>query len=103
MHFILKIDGSKGLILYFHGNAGSLERWGEIVVPYTELGYEVLIIDYRGYGKSTGKRSSKTLINDAEEVYAFAKTITSEDRIVLFRQVSWVVVCILLGREDECF
>lgn len=82
LHF--KTDNSKGLILYFHGNAGSLERWGEIVIPYTELGYEVLIIDYRGYGKSTGKRNRKNLINDADEVYAFTKTITSEDRIILF-------------------
>jgi pimeloyl-ACP methyl ester carboxylesterase len=46
-------DSSRGLILYFHGNAGNLQRWGEYAVDFTSLGYDVLMTDYRGYGKST--------------------------------------------------
>lgn len=75
---------SKGLIVYFHGNAGNLVRWGEVVDPFVDLGFEVLIMDYRGYGKSTGNRAQKKLLSDADHMYAFAKTLEKEDRIILF-------------------
>ena len=74
----------KGLIVYFHGNAGSLARWGQVVLPFVALGYEVLIYDYRGYGKSTGKRSKQKLLSDASTVYSFATELTSEKQIILF-------------------
>jgi len=82
LHF--KSLDSKGIIVYFHGNAGSLKRWGEIVGPLVDLGYDIVIPDYRGYGKSTGERNQKNMLTDVEAVYAFAKKITSEDQIVLF-------------------
>ena len=82
LHF--KSMGSKGVIVYFHGNAGSLRRWGEIVSPFVELGYDVIIADYRGYGKSTGQRNQTTLLADADSVYGFAKDRTTEDKIILF-------------------
>ena len=75
---------SRGLIVYFHGNAGSLERWGHVVEPFVGLGYDVLIADYRGYGKSRGPRSQQHLLNDAQEIYAFALTLDTESRITLY-------------------
>ncbi|WP_425389793.1 alpha/beta hydrolase [Ekhidna sp.] len=79
-----KLQNSKGLIVYFHGNAGNLDRWGEVAEPFVDLGYEVLITDYRGYGKSTGIRSEKKMLNDAQEIYAFAKKLEREERMVIF-------------------
>ncbi len=55
LHF--KNGNSKGVILYFHGNAGDLSRWGEIALFFVEKQYDVVIMDYRTYGKSTGKLS----------------------------------------------
>ena len=82
LHF--QTQNSKGLILYFHGNAGSLERWGNVVDPFVDLGFDVLIMDYRGYGKSTGKRSQGLMLSDADELYSFAQTISKEQNIVVF-------------------
>ena len=82
LHF--KSDSTKGLILYFHGNAGSLRRWGEVVEPYVAMGFDVLIMDYRGYGKSTGSRSYTSMLSDADRLYEFALTLTTEEKIVLF-------------------
>lgn len=82
LHF--QTSNPKGLILYFHGNAGSLERWGNVVDPFVDLGFDVLIMDYRGYGKSTGARSSKLMLSDADKLYEFARNITEEKNIIVF-------------------
>lgn len=73
-----------GLILYFHGNAGDLSRWGEIVLPFTDLGYDVLVMDYRGYGKSTGKLSEKVLYADAQLFYDYALNDYLEKDIIIY-------------------
>ncbi len=73
LHFKTECNTSLGLIIYFHGNAGNLQRWGNYSVDFTKLGYDVLMIDYRGYGKSSGTPNEKTLYNDAELVWAWAK------------------------------
>lgn len=56
----------RGAVLYFHGNRGNLSRWGNMHHPFTQRGYDVLMIDYRGYGKSTGTPSEAGLYQDAE-------------------------------------
>ena len=55
----------KGTVLYFHGNTGTVKRWGKQAARFTALGYNVLMPDPRGYGKSHGRLSEKELINDA--------------------------------------
>ena len=61
----------RGVVLYLHGNAGSLERWGEIGPRFTQLGFDILIPDYRGYGKSTGPQSEKAFYQDADSCWKF--------------------------------
>lgn len=63
----------KGLILYFHGNRHSLDRWGRFAGDLTTQGYDLLMIDYRGYGKSEGIPSEEGLYLDAEAAYTWAK------------------------------
>src|SRR6185503_15031871 len=43
---LLKVDSSKGLVFYLHGNAGGLDSWGEIAGTYTSVGYDVFMLDY---------------------------------------------------------
>lgn len=82
LHF--KVKNSKGIIVYFHGNKGSLERWGTIASDFTDYGYDVFVMDYRGYGKSTGKREEKSLYDDALLCYNYIKKSYSEDNITLY-------------------
>lgn len=74
----------KGLMVYYHGNAGNLEGWGYEVEYYVSLGYDVAIMDYRGYGKSTGKRNQKTILSDALAVYENFKSGYNEGNIVIY-------------------
>ena len=74
----------KGVILYFHGNAQSLVRWGKVVQYHYALGYDVIVMDYRGYGKSTGKRTQETLLADAEAFYEHASSLYPEEEITVY-------------------
>jgi len=77
-------DESKGVVLYLKGNSKSIKGWGKFAVDFTRHGYNVLMVDYRGFGKSTGKRSQKALKRDLQKVYDKIKERTSEDRIILY-------------------
>lgn len=83
----LLFDGegtSRGLILYFHGNRDNLKRWGQYATDFTSLGYSVLMVDYRGYGKSKGEPSEDNLYRDAEMVLAWAQDSLKFEKLVIY-------------------
>lgn len=75
---------SKGVVLYLKGNSKSIKGWGKFAVDFTRHGYNVLMVDYRGFGKSTGKRSQKAIKRDLQLVYNKLMEMTTEDRIILY-------------------
>ncbi len=75
---------ARGLIVYFHGNAGNLQGWGTLANDFTRLGYDLLITDYRGYGKSTGTPSETALYDDAETVWNWARSNYSYDKWIIY-------------------
>tara|TARA_R110002126_G_scaffold223276_2_gene368314 strand:+ start:285 stop:1109 length:825 start_codon:yes stop_codon:yes gene_type:complete len=79
-----KAENPKGVILYFHGNAGDLSRWGLVTEYFVEKQYDVLVIDYRTYGKSTGKLSEQALYHDAQYCYDYLKNRYSESDITIY-------------------
>ena len=77
-------DSSKGLIFYLHGNGGALDSWGEVAPVYTCLGYDVFLLDYRGYGKSGGRiQSQAQFLGDVETAYQQLLTEYPEQQVVL--------------------
>jgi fermentation-respiration switch protein FrsA (DUF1100 family) len=73
-------------VLFFHGNAGNLSHRADMLLRLTRPGVNVLIIDYRGYGRSQGRPSEQGLYADATAAWTFltAERGVDEDRIVLF-------------------
>lgn len=61
----------KATILILHGNAGSLSGWANIAEPFIKNNYEVLILDYQGFGISEGKPKHKNLYNDSKVAMEF--------------------------------
>lgn len=82
IHF--KAKAPKGVILYFHGNAGNLSRWGTVTEYFVGLNYDVFVIDYRTYGKSKGKLSEEALYSDAQYSYNYLKEFYSETEIIIY-------------------
>lgn len=68
---LYKRPGNKNVVLYFHGNGGSLDMWQTASDKILPLGCDLLIIDYRGYGKSTGTFSESGFYDDAHSAYKF--------------------------------
>ncbi len=77
-------DVSNGLVFYLHGNAGALNTWGNIAENYTNLGYDIFILDYRSYGKSEGEiKSELQFNNDVSAVYKFLLLKYKEENITI--------------------
>lgn len=81
---LFKADSSKGLIFYLHGNAGCLNSWGEVAKTYTDLNYDIFIIDYRSYGKSEGViNGQEQLFQDNQTAYDELNKKYTEDKIIV--------------------
>jgi len=91
----------KGVILYFHGNKGSLKRWGTIASEFTAYGYNVLVMDYRGYGKSTGELSEPNLQNDARFFYKELQQQFPEDQIIVYGRSLGTHFATLVASENK--
>tara|TARA_R100000306_G_scaffold33100_1_gene34533 strand:- start:919 stop:1779 length:861 start_codon:yes stop_codon:yes gene_type:complete len=82
LHF--KVDNPKGVVLYLKGNSKSIKGWGKYAVDFTSQQYDVIMVDYRGFGKSIGKRSQKAIKRDLQYVYDKISKIVSEKHIILY-------------------
>jgi fermentation-respiration switch protein FrsA (DUF1100 family) len=76
----------RGAVLLFHGNAGNISHRIEYALMFRTLGYSTLLVDYRGYGKSSGKPSEEGTYRDADAAWRWLTHTRAipEDRIVLF-------------------
>ena len=82
-------ENSKNLIVYFHGNGGSLKGWIWEYEWFKKLISNFLMIDYRGYGKSQGVPSEEGLYLDAFSAIEYAKTkgFKPENTVVVGRSI----------------
>ncbi len=82
LHF--KVPNSKGVVFYFKGNSRSIKGWAKFARDFVSKGYDFFMIDYRGFGKSTGKRSETTLYNDGQHVYKWLSERYPEEKILIY-------------------
>ena len=77
-------DNPKGVVLYLKGNSRSIKGWGKYAIDFTRLGYDVVMVDYRGFGKSTGKRTEKGIKEDLQKVYDTLRSRVDQKYIVIY-------------------
>jgi len=82
LHFFSK--DSIGLILYLHGNTRSIKGWAKYAKDFYRYHYDVVLVDYRGFGKSTGKRGEKAMFNDMQVVYDSLAVQYHENQIIVY-------------------
>ncbi len=92
----------RGVLLFFHGNAGNISHRLVSIEQFRQLGLDVLIVDYRGYGRSSGRPSEQGLYRDASATYHWLreeKTVAPEHIAVFGRSLGAAVAANLASRE----
>lgn len=92
----------KGIVLYFHGNRGNINRYAPHAKDFTRNGYEVWMMDYPGFGKSTGKRSEQVFYDDALVLYKMAIKNVSAEHIIIFGKSLGSGIAAQLASVRDC-
>ena len=82
LHFY--VDKPLGLVLYFHGNSRSIKGWAKYATDFYRYQYDVILVDYRGFGKSTGKRTEKDMLKDMQFVYNTLAATYRENHLIVY-------------------
>jgi fermentation-respiration switch protein FrsA (DUF1100 family) len=93
----------RGVVLFFHGNAGNISHRLDSISIFHQLGLDTLIIDYRGYGQSTGKTSEQGTYLDAQAAwnYLVDERRIPADRIIIFGRSLGGAIGAWLGARPE--
>lgn len=60
----------RGVVFFLHGNAGNLQTWFTELQVYRDTGFDLVMFDYRGYGKSTGRITGEAQLHaDVDAVW----------------------------------
>jgi len=75
-----------GSVLIFHGNAGNISHRLDYLTMFHRLGYSSLLVDYRGYGESTGSPSEEGTYRDAQAAWRWLtidQNVAAEDVVLV--------------------
>jgi len=102
--WFVKADPEESVLLFFHGNAGNISHRLEKIAPLVQRGISVFLLDYRGYGKSSGEPSEEGLYYDGEASYQ--KLITEKNvdpsRLFLFGESIGGAVAVQIATQHRC-
>jgi fermentation-respiration switch protein FrsA (DUF1100 family) len=91
--------GEKPVVLYFHGNGGSLRFRVDRFRALAADGTGLIALSYRGYGGSSGRPTEKGLIDDALAAYAFAAARYPASRLALWGESLGTGVAVALAAQ----
>jgi pimeloyl-ACP methyl ester carboxylesterase len=92
----------KGVVLYFHGNGQNISRYASHAPVFTKNNYEVWMIDYPGYGKSTGELTEQNLYNWALIFYKLARARFPKEKIILYGRSLGTGIATQLASVRDC-
>ncbi|HQR19406.1 MAG TPA: alpha/beta hydrolase [Burkholderiaceae bacterium] len=100
--FLPAQGAAKGTVLHLHGNAANISNHLPLVAWLPGEGYNVLLVDYRGFGRSQGQPSLDGVVDDAAAALAYLRTRSDVDAgrlIVLGQSLGGATALRLLARD----
>ncbi|MCB0411675.1 MAG: alpha/beta hydrolase [Bdellovibrionales bacterium] len=85
-HFKTSMKVPKGVFIHFHGNAQNLSSHFAFLASAPVHGYDHVIFDYRGYGRSEGRPTPKNTVSDGKDVLLWARKEFPGLPIIVFGQ-----------------
>jgi len=92
----------KGVVLYFHGNRQNIERYAEYAQNFTRHGFECWMVDYPGYGKSTGEITQENMQTMAFQFYKMARAKYDKGSIVIYGKSLGTGIAAYLASVQDC-
>jgi len=74
----------KPMVLYYHGNAGNISYQYRVIELFRSYGIGLFLVDYSGYGKSTGSINPRQLLEDADTAYNYLRKYVPSNNIVVW-------------------
>jgi pimeloyl-ACP methyl ester carboxylesterase len=98
LHF--KQPNPRGVVFFLHGNVGNVSTWTTGVDFYRRVNYDLFIVDYRGYGKSTGRIESEAqLYADTRTAYDAMAPLYRDKPIVIYGRSLGTALAAALARD----
>ena len=90
-------------LLYFHGNGEIVADYDDLAHRFLALGAELIVVDYRGYGKSSGRPTLRDVLKDSKSVYEWlrCKKIFREKTCVMGRSLGSASAIELCCKQPE--
>ena len=99
--WFIRQDSSRGTLLYFGGNGFSLwnRSTSDVINLFADLRLNLMIIDYRGYGRSEGEPSFRGIYEDGSSAYSYLRKRNDVDsaRIIVYGHSIGTFVAIRVG------
>jgi pimeloyl-ACP methyl ester carboxylesterase len=96
----LRLPQPAGVVFFLHGNAGNLESWFVNAAFYRRANFDLVMLDYRGYGKSTGRIESEAQLH--EDVWAVWQSVAERYRdrhvVIYGRSLGTALAAVLAER-----
>lgn len=101
LHF--QQPSSRGVVFFLHGNAGDLSTWLTNTAFYRQTGFDVFMIDYRGYGKSPGRIDSEAQLHaDVRAAWEFVAPQYAGKKMVIYGRSLGSPLAAHLAAEVPC-
>ncbi len=95
---------ARGTILHLHGNSTNMTNYLYYVAFFVKEGYQLMMFDYRGFGKSSGEPSPEGILLDSEAAleYLRSRKEVRHDQVIIYGQSLGAAVAItMVGRSDK--
>lgn len=97
----VSVANPRGAVLFFHGNAGNVSHRLESIEIFANLGLNVLIIDYRGYGQSEGRITEEGTYLDARAALGYLdRNGWPREQVLVFGRSLGAAVAAWLGARE---
>ncbi|HTQ29090.1 MAG TPA: alpha/beta fold hydrolase [Puia sp.] len=93
---------AKGVVLYFHGNRNNISWYAHYASNFTRRSYEVWMIDYPGFGKSTGRFTEERLYDYALQLYRLARKQFRPSDIIIYGKSMGTGIAAQLAAVRDC-
>lgn len=93
---------ARGLVLFFHGNGENNSAYAPVAADFTNKGYEFWLMDYPGYGKSTGTLSEKKLYEYSLIFYKLARSRWKPVQIIVYGKSLGTGIAAQLASIRDC-